>query len=73
MSPCQKVQDIQYENTCWRPKFWLIGNLVTKQLRRKNLPKNGLTLKEALKQSRNSISVWIVKELGSVKLIRKPR
>ncbi|MBT8189001.1 MAG: peptidoglycan glycosyltransferase, partial [Bacteroidia bacterium] len=69
MSPCQKVQDVQYEIPAGDPTWGLLETWSPSNSDGK-FTEEWMTLKEGLKQSRNSISVWIVKELGSVRLIR---
>ena len=67
--PCQKVQDIQYVIPAGDPNFKLIDTWAPSNSRG-TFSGDMVTLKEALRLSLNSVSVWLVKELGSVKLIR---
>ncbi len=69
MSPCQRVKDIQYTIPAKDPNFGLMETWA---------PENAdgtftgieMTLKEALRKSRNSISLWLMKELGSTEVVR---
>ena len=67
MLPCTKVRDIRHEIPAGEMgllKTWSPDNADGKHSGEE------MTLKEGLKQSRNSISVWLVKQLGSVGLIK---
>lgn len=69
MSPCVRVRDIRHEIPAGDPNFKLMKTWA---------PDNAdgihsgeeMTLKDALMKSKNSISVWLIKQLGSVELIR---
>jgi len=68
-SPCQPFQDIKHFIPAGDPNFgilkpWAPANSDDKYTG------EWLTMKEALKQSKNSISVAILKELGNVDMIR---
>ncbi len=69
MSPCVRVRDIPHEIPANEEDFKLLKTWRPSNADGKYTGEN-LTLKEALKQSRNSISVWLIKQLGNVELIR---
>ena len=69
MSPCQKVEDIQYEIPAGDPDFGLLETWRPKNSR--DFSGERVTLKEGLKQSLNSISIYLVKYLGNVEPIRE--
>ena len=69
ISPCQKVLDTQHQIPAGDPNFGLLETWAPRNSDGRFTEKE-YTLKEALKLSKNSISVWLVKELGSVELIR---
>ncbi|MFT4568185.1 MAG: penicillin-binding protein 1A [Saprospiraceae bacterium] len=65
ISPCQKVRDMQYtipanDSNFDLNKAWEPGNS------RDKFTDEEITLKDALKESLNSASVWLVKQLESV-------
>ncbi len=69
MSPCQKVDDIQYTIPARDANFglmdaWSPSNSDGKFSGQK------LTLKEGLKKSKNSVSIWLMKQLGNVEVVR---
>jgi len=68
ISPCMKVQDIQYSITPGEGDFglsktWRPGNA-------EEFSKEYLTLYDGLRKSKNSISVYLMKELGNVDIVR---
>ena len=68
ISPCMKVQDIQYSITPGEGDFglaktWKPGNA-------EEFSKEYLTLYDGLKKSKNSVSVFLMKELGNVDIVR---
>ncbi|HHH53905.1 MAG TPA: peptidoglycan glycosyltransferase, partial [Bacteroidetes bacterium] len=68
ISPCMKVQDIQYSITPGESDFglvktWRPGNA-------EEFSNEYLTLYEGLRQSKNSVSVYLMKELGNVDIVR---
>ncbi len=68
-SPCQKVKDQQYVIAAHDPGF---GN--TKAWAPKNasgFSGEYLTLKDGLRKSLNSVSVWLMKEIGNVEPVRQ--
>ncbi len=69
ISPCQKVEDRQYEIVGGDRNFDL---LETWSPSNSNGQFSGemTSLKDGLKFSKNSLSVWLIKELGNVRLIR---
>lgn len=69
MSPCQKIQDIQYSIPARDPKFGLMKTWSPANANRK-FSGQWLTLKEGLKQSKNSVSVKLMKEIGNVERVR---
>ncbi|NNE25307.1 MAG: peptidoglycan glycosyltransferase, partial [Saprospiraceae bacterium] len=69
ISPCQKIKDMQYVIPAGDPNFKLLDTWAPSNSRG-SFTGDMVTLKEALRLSLNSVSVWLVKELGSVKLIR---
>lgn len=70
ISPCQKVKDVRHQIPAGDPNFGLLETWAPNNSDGK-FTEEDLTLKDALKKSKNSISVWLVKELGSVELIRQ--
>jgi len=69
MSPCSKVQDIQYVIPAKDPKFGLMDSWAPSNANGK-FSGEYLTLKEGLKQSKNSVSLYLMKEIGNVELVR---
>ena len=69
MSPCWKVKDEQYIIPARDPDFGLMESWEP-QNSRGTFSNELITLKEGLKQSMNSISVYLVKEMHSVEEIR---
>lgn len=68
-SPCYKVKDVQYSIAPGDSNFGLIKKWSPSNSNGK-FSAEELTLYEGLKQSKNSVSVWIMKELGNVKTFR---
>lgn len=67
MLPCTKVRNIRYDipaGDMGLLKTWSPDNADGK------FGGEEMTLMEGLRQSRNSISVWLLKQLGSVKLVK---
>jgi len=69
MSPCWKVKDVQYSIAPGDSKFGLLDKWEPTNSNGKFSGAN-LTLYEGLKQSKNSVSVWLMKELGNVDVVR---
>ena len=69
MSPCQKVQDVQYEIPAGDPNFGLMETWRPKNS--KDFTGEWVSLREGLKQSMNSVSVYLTKEIGNVETIRE--
>ena len=69
MSPCTPVRDIPHGIPAGEQNFKLLNSWTPKNSDGK-YTNEIFTLKEALRKSKNSISVWLVKQLGSVELIR---
>lgn len=69
-SPCQKVQDIQYSIAAGDKKFGLIKSWAPSNSNEK-FSGEYITLKDALKMSKNSISVHLMKEVGDTEPFRK--
>jgi len=69
MSPCVRVRDIPHEIPAKEKDFKLLKTWRPSNADGKYSGEN-LTLKDALKFSKNSISVWLIKQLGNVELIR---
>jgi penicillin-binding protein 1A len=67
-SPCWKVEDTQYTIARGDSDFGLTENWSPKNANG-TFSRETITLKDGLRQSLNSISVWLVKELGSVNQI----
>lgn len=66
ISPCWKVRDVQY--TIPKGDFGLMQDWSPKNSRG-DFTGEEYTLKEGLRQSMNSVSIWLVKQLGSVEEI----
>ena len=69
MSPCYRVQDVQYCIPAGDPNFklektWCPDNADSKH------SGSSVTLREGLKQSLNSVSVYLMKEIGNVERVR---
>jgi len=69
ISPCYKVQDIKHGIPANDPNFglqkpWYPANA------NEEYSQDYFTLKEALKRSKNSVSAWLISQLGNVELIR---
>ena len=64
MSPCQPVQDIQYTIPAGDPNFGLLDAWSPSNSRGTFTGRN-VTLKEGLKKSLNSVSIWLMMQLGN--------
>ena len=69
ISPCYKVQDIAYCIQANDADFGLMSTWCPSNADGK-FSGSFLTLKEGLKESKNSISVYLMKQLGSVEAVR---
>lgn len=69
MSPCQTVQDIQYTIVAGDPDFKLSKSWSPANANNK-FTGQYMTLKEGLKQSKNSVSVKLMKEIGNVQRVK---
>ena len=69
ISPCFKVQDIEYCIPANDPDFGLMTRWCPSNADGK-FSGQFLTLREGLKESKNSVSVFLMKQLGSVEAIR---
>ena len=69
ISPCWKVQDQQYSIAPGDNNFGLIDKWEPSNADGK-FTKENLTLYEGLRKSKNSVSVWLMKELGNVDVVR---
>jgi penicillin-binding protein 1A len=69
ISPCFKVPDIKHCIQANDPDFGLMENWCPSNSDGKNSGQM-YTLKEGLKESKNSISVFLMKQLGSVEVVR---
>ena len=65
MPPCRKVMDTQYTISDKDPGFSVSDSWSPKNSRG-TFSEEEVTIKDALKLSLNSISVWLLKEIGSV-------
>ncbi|MBT8233069.1 MAG: penicillin-binding protein [Saprospiraceae bacterium] len=70
MAPCTPAMDIQHEIPAGEPPFNLLKTWRPNNADGKFSGKE-ITLKEGLRTSKNSISVWLVKQIGDVELIRE--
>jgi penicillin-binding protein 1A len=68
-TPCSTVQDVQYSIRANEGNFKLKEDWVPKNARN-DYSRAFLTLKEGLKQSKNTISVYIMKQIGSPDPVR---
>lgn len=68
-SPCQRVQDIQYTIPANDTNFGLLESWSPSNSRG-TFAGNYVTLKEGLKKSLNSVSVWLMKQLGSTSAVK---
>lgn len=68
-SPCERFQDIKHFIPAGDPNFGILKTWAPSNSDDKYTG-SWMTMKEALKQSKNSISVALLKELGNVDLIR---
>ncbi len=64
MSPCQPVQDIQYTIPAGDPNFGLL-DAWSPSNSRGTFSKQNVSLKEGLKKSLNSVSIWLMMQLGN--------
>ncbi len=69
MSPCFRVQDVQYCIAAGDPNFKLEQTWCPDNAEGKHSG-NSVTLREGLKQSLNSVSVYLMKEIGNVERVR---
>lgn len=69
ISPCWKVKDMQYTIPARDKNFGLMKAWNPSNARGTFSGKE-LTLYEGLKQSKNSVSVWLMKELGNVDIVK---
>jgi penicillin-binding protein 1A len=69
ISPCLKVQDIQYTITPGESDFGLIDTWAPSNSDGK-FTNEYITLKDGLLHSVNSVSVYLMKELGNVNIVR---
>ncbi|MBK8701307.1 MAG: transglycosylase domain-containing protein [Saprospiraceae bacterium] len=69
ISPCFKVQDVSYCIPANDPDFGLTSTWCPSNADGK-FTGQYLTLKEGLKESKNSVSVFLMKQLGSVSAVR---
>lgn len=69
MSPCWKVKDVQYSIAPGDSKFGLLKKWEPSNASGKFSGEN-LTLYEGLKQSKNSVSIWLMKNIGNVDVVR---
>lgn len=70
ISPCQKFQDIQYTIPAGDKNFGLIKTWAPANASN-TFTKQWLSLKEGLKQSKNSISVKLMKEIGNAERVAR--
>lgn len=68
-SPCWKVKDVQYSIAPGDSNFGLIKKWEPSNSDGK-FSGQDLTLYDALRESKNSVSVWLMKELGNVDVVR---
>ena len=69
ISPCKKVQDRQYVIPAKDANFGLTKPWLPQNANGK-FSNEMMTLKEGLKQSKNSVSVFLMKEIGNVERVR---
>ncbi len=69
MSPCQKIQDIKYTIPANDDLFELQEAWAPDNSDKKNTGE-WMTLKQCLKESKNSCSVYLMKEIGSTERVR---
>ncbi len=70
MSPCFKVQDVQQCIQANDPNFNLSSTWCPNNSNNK-FSGQSYTLRQALKESKNSVSVFLMKEIGNVKSVKK--
>lgn len=70
MSPCQPVQDIQYTIPAGDPNFGLIDSWSPSNSRG-TFSRQNVTLKEGLKKSLNSVSIWLMMQLKNPNPVRE--
>lgn len=68
ISPCLQVDDIQYTIPAHDPNFGLLKSWSPSNA--KSFSGRKMTLMEGLKTSTNSVSVWLMMQLGSPELVR---
>lgn len=68
-SPCMKVKDVQYSIAPGDANFGLLKKWEPSNANGKFTGEN-LTLYEGLKQSKNSVSVWLMKNIGNADVVR---
>ena len=68
ISPCLQVDDIQYTIPAGDPNFGLLKSWSPSNA--KTFSGRKMTLMEGLKTSTNSVSVWLMMQLGSPQLVR---
>ncbi len=69
ISPCQKVKDQQYVIPAGDPKFGLTKSWAPANARG-TFSNAYVTLKEGLRKSLNSVSLYLMKEIGNVERVR---
>ncbi len=69
LSPCHRVEDIQYTIPARDPSFGLMESWSPSNARG-TFTGTQMTLLEGLKTSTNSVSVWLMIQLGSAELVR---
>ncbi len=69
ISPCQKVEDRPYTIPARDPHFGLMDSWTPKNWDEK-YTMSEMTLKEALRLSKNTISTWLMKELKNPAIVR---
>jgi penicillin-binding protein 1A len=69
MSPCQKVRDIKQCIPANDPHFGLMQTWCPSNADNKYSGEE-MTLRQALKESKNSVSVYLMKEIGNVKTVK---
>jgi len=70
MSPCQPVQDIQYTIPAGDPNFGLMDSWSPSNSRG-TFTRQYVTLKEGLKKSLNSVSIWLMMQLKNPNPVRE--
>ncbi|HRX29914.1 MAG TPA: transglycosylase domain-containing protein [Saprospiraceae bacterium] len=70
MSPCQKIKDIQYSIPAGEDNFHLLKTWAPANSDGK-FTNEWLTLKQCLKESKNSCSLYLMKEIGSTERVKE--